>query len=125
MRFFPLYMSCVLLLCVSVRAAEPAPPADASAHPPSAQTYRAAHLAKAQIKLDGLLDEPAWRKARVERHFIFPWKDTPAPKTEFRAICDHENLYVAFDVKDADVFAVEKLRDKMDIGFEDRTELYF
>jgi hypothetical protein len=62
--------------------------------------------------------------AVVERHFTFPWKQGPAPRTEFRALCDENNLYFSFRVQDADIVILEDLNDKADEVFEDRIELF-
>jgi hypothetical protein len=91
----------------------------------SDKTYRARYLPQATIELDGRLDEPAWSNAAVEQGFIFPWKERPAPPTEFRAVCDEANLYVAFRADDADVFVLDKFRDEENAVFEDRAEIYF
>ena len=90
----------------------------------SDQVYHVRWLPGAAITLDGRADEPAWAKAEVERHFIFPWKQTPAPATEFRALCDGTNLYFTFRVQDADIVVLDRLRDKQDEVFEDRAEVY-
>ena len=78
-----------------------------------------------QIKLDGRLDEPEWSRANVERHFTFPWKKAETPATEFMAFCDDQYLYFAFHAEDADIVVLDKLRDKEDIMFEDRVEIFF
>ncbi len=91
----------------------------------SRKSYRAGWLPDAQLRIDGRADEPAWSEAAVETGFIFPWKETAAPPTEFRALCDQENLYFTFRVEDADIFVLDKLRDEEDAVFEDRAEVYF
>ena len=91
----------------------------------SRQTYRVHWLPNARIVLDGRADEPDWKRANTESHFVFPWKKAPAPATTFRALCDGANLYFTFHVEDADVFVLDKLRDEEDEVFEDRVEVYF
>jgi len=91
----------------------------------SAETYRVRYLPGAKMQLDGRADEPEWSRAEVQKHFIFPWKKTAAPPTEFRALCDDEHLHFTFRVEDADVVVLERLRDEEDEVFEDRVELYF
>ena len=101
--------------------------ANAGEPPPgiaSEQTYQVRWLPAAKIYLDGRADEAAWKEAAVERHFIFPWKPTPAPETEFRALCDGRHLYFTFRVQDADVVVLDRLRDEEDEVFEDRVEVY-
>lgn len=91
---------------------------------PSNATYRVRRLPRANVKIDGRLDEPEWSRANVERHFVFPWKKADAPATEFMAFCDDEHLYFAFRMEDADIVMLDKLRDKQDVGFEDRAEMF-
>lgn len=83
------------------------------------------HLDSPVIVIDGRADEPAWALAVAESRFAFPWKQAPAPPTEFRALCDDHFLYFTFRVHDADVVVLETLRDEEDAVFEDRAELYF
>jgi hypothetical protein len=72
-----------------------------------------------------VLDEPAWRQAWVERKFVFPWSDRPAPATEFRAVADGERLYFAFDVADDDIVVAAEFRGKETVVGEDRVEVFF
>ena len=90
---------------------------------PSDAVYRVRHLPHAEVRIDGRLDEPEWSRANVERHFIFPWTKAEAPATEFLAFCDDKYLYFAFRAEDADIFVLDKLRDKEDAVFEDRVEM--
>ncbi len=106
------------LFVLAVGAAEP-PPGKASD-----QTYQVRWVPGAQIVLDGRANEPAWKEAAVEKRFVFPWKPVPAPLTEFRALCDGTNLYFTFRVQDADIVALDRLRDEQDEVFEDRVEVY-
>jgi hypothetical protein len=89
------------------------------------KTYQVRYLPGAKICLDGRADEPDWSRAKVEKDFIFPWKPTAAPATEFRALCDDRHLYFTFQVQDADIVVLDKLRDEEDEVFEDRAEMYF
>jgi hypothetical protein len=99
----------------------PTPPAPGKA---SDQVYQVRWLPGAEIVLDGKADEAAWQKAPVDKRFTFPWKQTPAPETEFRALCDGTYLYFMFQVRDKDVVALDRLRDEEDEVFEDRVEVY-
>jgi hypothetical protein len=92
---------------------------------PSGQTYQVRHLSAAAIRVNGRADSPDWLKARVERRFTFPWKRAAAPATEFRALCDDRHFYFAFRVHDDDIVVLDKLRDKQDVVFEDRVEMFF
>jgi hypothetical protein len=91
----------------------------------SDKTYKVRCLPEVSIDLDGQDDDPAWVQAAAEKHFIFPWKEKPAPPTQFRALCDSEHLYFTFRIEDQDVFVLEKFRDEEDAVFEDRAEMYF
>ncbi len=91
----------------------------------SDKTYPVQYLLKAAIELDGRDDDPDWTKAAVAKGFTFPWKEKPAPPTQFRALCDQEFLYFTFRIEDADVFVLDKFRDEQDAIFEDRAEIYF
>jgi hypothetical protein len=91
----------------------------------SEKTYSARYLPTATIQLDGRDDDPAWSEAAVEKSFIFPWKEIPAPTTQFRALCDDRHLYFTFRIEDEDVFVLDKFRDEEDAVFEDRAEMYF
>jgi uncharacterized membrane-anchored protein len=92
---------------------------------PTNTVYRVRRLRRANLRIDGRSDEPEWSRANVERHFLFPWKKTDAPLTEFQAFCDDRYLYFAFRVEDSDIVVLDKLRDKEDECFEDRVELLF
>ena len=91
----------------------------------SDKTYKLRYLPTVEIQLDGRMEERVWLQANQETGFIFPWKQTEAPPTEFRALCDDTHLYFAFRIEDADVFVLESLRDEQDAIFEDRAEMYF
>ena len=89
------------------------------------QTYRVRYVADAKIQLDGRADERAWSRAAVEKQFVFPWRNSTVPPTEFRALCDENDLYFTFRVEDADIVVLDQLRDEEDSVFEDRIEMYF
>jgi hypothetical protein len=87
--------------------------------------YPARWLPSARIMVDGQADEADWDRAKAEKRFVSPWKNTPAPRTEFRALCSETLLYFMFRIEDADVVVLDRLRDEEDAVFEDRAELYF
>jgi len=91
----------------------------------SDDTYPARWLPSAKIELDGLADDADWAQAKVEKRFVFPWKQVPAPATEFRALCTEQFLYFTFRIEDADIVVLDQLRDEEDAVFEDRAEVYF
>ena len=90
----------------------------------SAQTYTVHRLTSAKIELDGQADETAWEQAAVEKHFLFPWKQSPAPATEFRALWDDENFYFSYRVQDSDIVVLDNFQDARDAVLEDRVEFY-
>jgi len=91
----------------------------------SERTYGVRWRPAARIELDGRAVEADWKLAAVERSFTFPWKQAPAPETEFRALCTEEFLYFTFRVHDEDIVVLDRLQDEEDAVFEDRVEMYF
>jgi hypothetical protein len=89
------------------------------------QTYEALYVPAGKIDPDGRPGKSAWKQARLETQFTFPWEDRPAPRTEFRALYDERALYFAFRVEDDDVVLAEPYRTKQDVVCEDRVELFF
>lgn len=75
--------------------------------------------------LNGRADDRRWSHARADTRFIFPWREHPAPATEFRALYDDAWLYFAFRAHDLDLVVMETLRDRVDVVFEDRVEMFF
>jgi hypothetical protein len=74
---------------------------------------------KGPIKLDGILDEPAWNTVEAVSQFNkkFP-NDIGAPKkqTEVKYLFDDKNLYFAFKVYDSGTAIIRSL--KRDIGHD-------
>ena len=74
---------------------------------------------KGPIKLDGILDEPAWKTVQAVSQFNkkFP-NDIGAPKkqTEVKYLFDDKNLYFAFKVYDSGTAIIRSL--KRDIGHD-------
>lgn len=66
-----------------------------------------------------------WQTAVCLRDFTFPWENTPAPQTEFRALWDDEKLYFRFVCVDEDLVlgSGETLKERV-LG-SDRVELFF
>ena len=116
------------LLLVSVIQASKQSQADVATMPLpgkcSEQTYRVHWLPEVKIELDGRADESVWTEAAVEKRFSFPWEQSSAPETEFRALCDDRNFYFSFRVHDADIVVLERLRDESDEVLEDRVEIF-
>ncbi len=76
------------------------------------------------IRVDGVLDEPAWREvAEIPlRYEYFPGDNTPArAETICMVTFDHERLYLAFRAKDADPGAIRANLADRDAPFLDDT----
>lgn len=89
------------------------------------KTYEARQVLNTVRMLDGVLTAPAWQQANLETGFSFPWEKRDAPRTEFRAVYDTHALYFAFRVDDDDIVLAENFRNKEDVAFEDRVEMFF
>src|SRR5215203_444846 len=103
-------MLLMLALPVSVRGAAPERPA-----------YRVERAAS-EIKVDGVLDEPAWQKAAVVelKYETRPGENTPpAVKTETLLAYDDGHLYVAFRAHDPDPSAIRAHLSDRDDAFSD------
>jgi len=65
------------------------------------------------IRVDGLLDEPAWRRATPTRDFrLSSGKGAANAETRLKACWDTEHLYLAFQCLDRDIFSPYKRRDE-------------
>jgi Carbohydrate family 9 binding domain-like len=66
-----------------------------------------------------------WALADVLADFTFPWEETTAPETVFRALWDESHLYFRFDCVDEDLVLAtgETLKDRV-LG-SDRVEIFF
>lgn len=83
------------------------PGARAPMRPPTYTCYRPIR----PIEVDGSLDDIAWRQAPVTHNFLLPGGRTGPQQTIARVLWDDERLYVAFDVKDTDIWAEMTDRD--------------
>ena len=68
---------------------------------------------------------PDWTQAEVLSAFTFPWEDTPAPLTEFRALWDDHSLHFRFDCHDADLVLPDGPTVKDRVLGSDRVEIFF
>jgi hypothetical protein len=113
---------CVSLLVAAGCAAGPDKP-DADGPP----AVRAAECRRATgpIRIDGRLDEAAWKKAPVLKHFAVFWlKRKPKTATAARLLWDDRYLYFAAEMEDGDLFA--DVRQHNGITWEnDVFELFF
>ena len=76
------------------------------------------------IKIDGLLDEPAWQTAETLRFFIPVTHKKPISKTEAKLLWDKKYLYVGFKAYDKDIWSYYKERDDPTCQ-EDVLEIFF
>jgi hypothetical protein len=113
-------MTIVLACAVSVGAQTVfAPPSD----PPRLEARRT----NDPIRVDGVLDEPAWAEAAIADSFIQaePRQGEPASEpTEVRVLFDHQFLYIG--VKCADSFGAQDLRVRdLRRDFDEATDDFF
>jgi len=83
-----------------------------SAHPAaSTAPIRSAECRRATgaIKLDGVLDEPAWKNAQVVDEFLSRGRQ-PKTKSSIRLLWDDQYLYFAAEMEDHDLYADIKQR---------------
>ncbi|MRT93469.1 carbohydrate-binding family 9-like protein [Ancylomarina sp. 16SWW S1-10-2] len=74
---------------------------------------------------EGECMNPIWKHANVLGEFSFPWEDSKAPKTIFRALFDATYFYFRFDVEDENVLTFVKNNHKMEVVHSDRVEIFF
>jgi glucose/arabinose dehydrogenase/mono/diheme cytochrome c family protein len=100
----PLLACCLALAGGCARQSPPPPPAAAA---PPRPTFEC-RFTEDPITIDGKVDDAAWQRAVVVDSFTIPW-EKGAPKarrgTRARLLWDRENLYVAADMDDTDLFA--------------------
>ena len=70
------------------------------------------HKVTTPITIDGLLNEPAWKRAATTGRFT-SWSDKFIPRyeTQVRVLWDDQHLYIAFECEDGDIEATMKERD--------------
>jgi hypothetical protein len=79
--------------------------------PPALKRYLVRKTSK-PIKVDGKLDEPAWKTAPSTGMFVNTMTGEPAqPNTEAKLLWDNQNLYIAFENEDTDVWGTLAERD--------------
>lgn len=119
-----LALLCAAALVITARGSEIADEASRGTVPaqPGKAPSQPAELLPIQV--DGLLKEPAWKTARREAEFLFPWSESGAPKTVFHALCDSQRLYFAFAVSDNDVVVEKAFTGESMLDREDRVEIF-
>jgi Carbohydrate family 9 binding domain-like len=77
------------------------------------------------IKIDGVLNEPAWQKAELIDNFMVSWqKRKPKTATKARLLWDNDYLYFAGAMEDTDLYADIKQPNGM-CWLNDVFELFF
>ncbi len=70
------------------------------------------HRTDVKLRIDGRLDEAAWRNVKTFGDFTFPWwKQGRKEKTVVRMLWDDRFLYVAYECEDAHVWAEQTEHD--------------
>jgi glucose/arabinose dehydrogenase/mono/diheme cytochrome c family protein len=85
-----------------------APPPPVAAGPPAPPPAFECRFTEDPVAIDGKLDDAAWQRAVVIDSFVIPWeKGSPKARkgTRARLLWDRENLYVAADMDDSDLYA--------------------
>jgi hypothetical protein len=92
----------------------------------AADTYSVVSVDSENIVLDGVLDDIAWQQANhLQDQFHFPWRVEDLPSTRFQAVRDGQHLYFSFAAEDDEQVVVVNVENELDIGGEDRVELFF
>jgi len=79
--------------------------------PPTLKKYLARKTLK-PIKIDGKLDEPAWKTAPSSGLFVNTMTgDAAQPNTEAKLLWDNQNLYIAIENTDTDIWGTLTERD--------------
>lgn len=77
-------------------------------------------------KLDGKLDEPFWKKAGTNSDFYIHKSEKKTQSTEFKMAYDNTWLYIGFDCKNPELFAIRPKTKGHDKGacFDDSVEIF-
>ena len=86
-------------------------------------SYRCPFISE-PIKIDGLLDEPAWQHAKPLSFIVPVTFENAASETEARLLWDREYLYVSFKAYDKDIWSYYTQRDDSTCQ-EDVLEVFF
>ncbi len=95
---------------------------------PSDRTYLVKHLPEADISLDGVPEEKAWKRAKLLKNIRFhrgDESDESPPATHFRAFYGDSGFFFSFRVRDRDIVVRETVDQEKEILDEDRVELFF
>ncbi len=93
--------------------AQPRSPVDFEALP-FAPRHTVVYRTATRLKIDGKIDEPAWRASEPSTPFVDIQGEIPVPlRTRMRMLWDDERLYVAAELEEPDVWATLKQRDSV------------
>ena len=113
------------ILCFLFLAGCQAQPPDKDGGMPPTVRHAEVRRAVGGVKLDGVLDEKAWKGAREMTDFAVFWeKRRPATRTKARLLWDDQHLYFSAEMEDHDLFALTKERNGM-TWEDDVFELFF
>lgn len=79
----------------------------------------------AEIRIDGVGDDPAWSNAAALDHFKLYWNSETPQKTELRLFHNGRDLCFLYSVSDDDIIRETMIDEEMDIADEDRVEFGF
>ncbi|MFH1904744.1 MAG: carbohydrate-binding family 9-like protein [bacterium] len=82
------------------------------------------HYTEQKIKIDGILNEKTWNKAKILNFYIPVTNEKPISKTQGRLLWDNKYLYVGFKAYDKDIWGYFTKRDEFTYR-EDCLEIYF
>lgn len=92
--------------------------------PGAQKTYQLEYVETSCIVIDGFASEGAWAKAAERDDMFFPWKQSPAPVTVFRAFYSDEYVFFFFEADDEDL-VVYSGPGEQSVAKGDRVELFF
>ncbi|WP_264537844.1 carbohydrate-binding family 9-like protein [Flavobacterium sp. N1736] len=89
------------------------------------KNYTVHRIEKNILQINGLGDNPFWKKAEILTDFISPWDYAEPEKIEFKALWDLENIYFSYTVYDTNIH-IDRKDDSVDsIAESDRVEIFF
>ncbi|MBY0228528.1 MAG: carbohydrate-binding family 9-like protein [Gemmataceae bacterium] len=117
-------MRAMMLLALLAAGCLPAPEEKKEAEPPTVKRYEC-RRATGRIRIDGKLDEAAWKEAVVTTDFAVFWQKRKAKtRTQAALLWDDSFLYFGASMDDEDLFALERRANGM-TWEDDVFELFF
>ena len=78
----------------------------------------------AEPDMDGIITASVWDDVPVQTSFSAPWSDDKRDETDFRCYLSPHYLYFRFCVPDQSLTLQEPFLKKLDVGNEDRAEIF-